>query len=64
MGHTDHFSNKAQVVSDVLSALSHDDDELFCGMVDLGKAFTPYFQPEPLSEILTIVNLRHGASRV
>ena len=26
--------------------------------------FTPYFQPGPLSEILTIANLRHAASRV
>ena len=34
------------------------------GMVDRRKAFTPYSQPEPLSEILTIANLRHAASRV
>ena len=37
-----------------------DDDELFCGMVDRRKAFWPYFQAEPLSEILTIANLRHA----
>ena len=36
----------------------------FCGMVDRRKAFTPYFQPGPLSEILTIANLRHAANRV
>ena len=36
----------------------------FCGMFDHWKAFTPYFQPGPLSEILTIANLRHAASRV
>ena len=35
----------------------------FCGMVDRRKAFRPYFQPGPLSEILTISNLRHAASR-
>ena len=28
------------------------------------KGIQPYFQPGPLSEILTIVNLRHAASRV
>ena len=28
------------------------------------KAFTPYLQPGPLSEILIFVNLRHAASRV
>ena len=36
----------------------------FCGMVDRRKAFTPYFQPRPLSEILTIANLRHAESKV
>ena len=36
----------------------------FCSMVDRQKVFTPYFQPGPLSEILTIANLRHAASRV
>ena len=36
----------------------------FCGMVDRRKVFTPYFQSEPLSEILTILNLRHAANRV
>ena len=34
--------------------------DCFCGMVDRRKA---YFQPGPLSEILTIANLRHAASR-
>ena len=33
------------------------DDEFFCGMVDPWKAFSLYFQPGPLSEILTIANL-------
>ena len=44
-----------------------DDDELMnyiCGMVDLRKTFTLYCQPRPLSEILTIANLRHSASRI
>ena len=36
----------------------------FCGMVDRRKAFTPYFQPGPLSEILIISDLRHVASRI
>ena len=36
----------------------------FCGMVDRRKASTTYFQPGPLSEILTIANLRHAASRI
>ena len=36
----------------------------FSRMVDRRKAFTPYLQPGPLSEILTIANLRHGASKV
>ena len=32
----------------------------FRGMIDRRKAFTPYFQPGQLSEILTIANLtRH-----
>ena len=35
----------------------------FCGMVDRRKA-EPYFQLGPLSEILTIANLRHAASRI
>ena len=35
----------------------------FCGMVDRRKA-EPYFQPGPLSESLTIANLRHAASRI
>ena len=36
----------------------------FCGMVDRRKVFMPYFQPGPLSEILTIANLWHAISRV
>ena len=36
----------------------------FCGMVDRRKAFRTYFQPGTLSEILTIANLRHAASRI
>ena len=35
----------------------------FCGMVDRRKA-EPYFQPGPLSEILTIANLRHATNRI
>ena len=43
-----------------------DDDErcLFCGIVGRRKVLTPYFQTGPLSEILTIANLRHAASKV
>ena len=36
----------------------------FCGMVDRRKVFMPYFQPGPLSEILTIANLWHAVSKV
>ena len=36
----------------------------FCGMVDRRKTFTPYFLPGPLSDIITIANLWHVASRV
>ena len=36
----------------------------FCGMIDRQKAFTPYFQQEPFSEILIIANLRNAASRI
>ena len=43
--------------------VDHDDD-CFCGMVDRRKAFRPYFQPEPLSEILTVANFRHAARRM
>ena len=28
----------------------------YCGMVDRQKLFTPYFQPGPFSEILTIAD--------
>ena len=35
----------------------------FSSMVDRRKASTPYFQRGPLSEILTIANLRHAANR-
>ena len=33
-------------------------------MVDRRKVFTPYFQPRPLWENLTIANLRHISSRI
>ena len=33
-------------------------------MVDRQNSLTPYFQPGPLLEILTMLNLRHAASRV
>ena len=36
----------------------------FCAMVDRRKVFTPDFQPGPLSENITIANVRHSASRV
>ena len=36
----------------------------FCGLVDRRKALLRYFQPGPLSETLTIGNLRQAASRV
>ena len=37
----------------------------FCGMVDRRRALVkPYFHPGPLSEILTIANPRHAASRI
>ena len=38
-------------------------NELFCSMVDQ-RMVLPYFQPGPLSEILTIVNLRRAARRI
>ena len=41
-----------------------DDDELFLWYDLPMKDIQLYFQPEPLSEILTIVNLRHAASRI
>ena len=46
--------------------LLHDDDhdELFLWYGWLTKGFYPYFQPGPLSEILTIANIRHVASRI
>ena len=37
-----------------------DDDELMnclCGIVDLGRAFTPYFKPGPFLDIFIIVSL-------
>ena len=40
-----------------------DDDTCFCGIIDQRRAFIPYFQPGPLSEILTIANVRHAPSR-
>ena len=42
----------------------HDDDELFLWYGCPTKGVWPYFQPGPLSEILTISNLRHVASRI
>ena len=36
----------------------------FCRMVDRRKALTSYFNPGPLSKILTTANLRHVAIRV
>ena len=38
--------------------------ELFLWYGWLTKGVKPYFQPGPLSEILTIANLQHAASRV
>ena len=40
------------------------DDELFLWYGWPTKGVKPYFQPGPLSEILTIANLRHAASRI
>ena len=39
-------------------------DELFLWYGWPTKGVKPYFQPGPLSEILTIANLRHAASRI
>ena len=41
-----------------------DDDELFLRMTDRRRAFTPHFQPGPLSEILTRANVPHAPSRI
>ena len=41
-----------------------DDDEMFLWYGWPTKGIWPYFQPEPLSEILTITNLQHAASRI
>ena len=41
-----------------------DDDEFFLWYGLPTKGILPYFQPGPLSEILTIANLRHAASRI
>ena len=41
-----------------------DDDEFFLWYGWPTKGVSPYFQPGPLSEILTIANLQHAASRV
>ena len=48
----------------ILCQIYYDDVELFWRMVDQRKAFTPYFQPRPLSQILIITNFQHAASRV
>ena len=39
-------------------------DELILRNVDRRKAFTPCFQPEPLSVILSIANLQHAQSSI
>ena len=47
--------------------VSDDDDEemnCFCRMVNRRKAFASFFQLRPLSEILTITNLRENVSNV
>ena len=56
--------HKKLLLGEVLS--DDDDDELFCwyGWPTKGIYYRPYFQPGPLSEILTIVNLRHVVSRI
>ena len=36
----------------------------FCRMVDRRKALTSYFNPGPLSKILTTANLRHATIRI
>ena len=41
-----------------------DDDELLLWYGGPTKGVYPYFQPRPLSEILTIANLRHAVSRI
>ena len=41
-----------------------DDDELFLWYGWSKNGISPYFQPEPLSEILTIVNIQHVVSRI
>ena len=41
-----------------------DDDELFLWYGWPTKGVQPYFQPGPLSEILTIANLRHAVSKL
>ena len=42
----------------------NDDDELFLWYGWPTKGVLPYFQPVPLSEILTIAKIQHTASRV
>ena len=42
----------------------NDDDELFLRYGGPTKGVYLFFQPGPLSKILTIANLRHAASRV
>ena len=41
------------------NAIDDDDDELFLWYGWPTKGVSPYFQPGPLAEILTIANLRH-----
>ena len=42
----------------------YDDDELFLWYGWPTKGVKPYFQPGPLSEMLTIADLRHATSRI
>ena len=48
----------------ILHNIDEDEDELFLWYGWLTKGVQPYFQLVPLSEILTIMNLWHVASRV
>ena len=51
-------TKKMQFQQDVQNFYDDDDDD------DDDELFLWYFQPGPLSEILTIANLRHAARRV
>ena len=41
-----------------------DDEDLFVWNGQRTKSFKSYFQPRPLSEVLTIANLQHAASKI